>query len=519
MSATKWRYFLPVGLILIGVIIGIGLTVRWDTTKPGVALYYPRPVEKSIVLGSQKESSTAVLQLQNTERAFTAVAQEVLPTVVSISAVQRVNYSDLSPYPNKHKDFWDYFNEKFFFRFKTPKEFRQGGVGSGIIVNPKGYILTNTHVVSHAENIKVRLYDDRTFKAKLIGIDPLTEVAAVKIEAQDLPVAKLGNSDSVEVGQWVLAVGNPLELSFTVTAGIVSAVGRQVQIITDNFGIENYIQTDAVINPGNSGGALVNLKAEVIGVNTAIKTRSGYYEGYGFAIPINLAKRIMEDLITKGRVVRPYLGIAMLPMDEKKAKVYGLEKLKNRGVFIDNVLKDGPAKDAGIRPEDILLELDGQSINRPNEVQSYIARHKPGEIVQLTLWRSGKKLTISVTLAERELPPFSNLTESESEENKQKHSSLGVKFRSLTRQEARELGGTDENVRHGKGVVVEEVEAFSAAYDAGLQRGDIILEANHQRIGNANSLEKLIRRAKSGDILTLLVLRANNRTHLFLEIP
>ncbi|RKY86406.1 hypothetical protein DRQ11_08450 [candidate division KSB1 bacterium] len=199
--------------------------------------------------------------------------------------------------------------------------------------------------------------------------------------------------------------------------------------------------------------------------------------------------------------------------------MYGLEKLKNRGVFIDNVLKDGPAKDAGIRPEDILLELDGQSINRPNEVQSYIARHKPGEIVQLTLWRSGKKLTISVTLAERELPPFSNLTESESEENKQKHSNLGVKFRSLTRQEARELGGTDENVRHGKGVVVEEVEAFSAAYDAGLQRGDIILEANHQRIGNANSLEKLIRRAKSGDILTLLVLRANNRTHLFLEIP
>jgi serine protease Do len=342
-----------------------------------------------------------------------------------------------------------------------------------------------------------------------VGVDSLTEVAVIKIEADDLPVANLGDSDKLQVGQWVVAIGNPLELRFSLTVGIVSAIGRQMRLINSNFGIENFIQTDAVINPGNSGGALVDLNGKVIGVNTAIATRSGFYEGYGFAIPINLAKAIMEDLVTKGRVVRAYLGIGMLAMDHLKAKAYGMEK--PAGVFIDNLLDDGPAGQAGIQAEDIILSIDEVQVNQANQVQSLIAQKEPGEEVVVSVYRKGDYLDIPVILAERETgsPPLYYSNEEEEPDG------LGLEVRNLTRRDARDLGMSNSN-----GALVTKVVRFSKANYAGLYPNLVILRVNDQRIKNEDDFWNEMDKMKSGDVGRLFVRRPDAQTqHLFIEIP
>ena len=430
------------------------------------------------------------------------------PSVVSINITKSISIKDLEEFHGKNKDFWEFFNKKFFHK-KMPKNFRQAYSGSGIIISRDGYILTNTHVVEGADEIEVTLYDNRTLPAQIVGSDPLTEVAVVKIRGDSLKPAVLGNSDGVDVGQWVLAFGNPLELKFTVTAGIVSALGRQMQIIEDNFGIENFIQTDAVINPGNSGGALVNLNGQVIGVNTAIASKTGYFEGYGFAIPINLAKVIARDLITKGKVIRAYLGIAMNAVDETRAKAYGLKK--PRGVYVDNVLGDGPAGKAGIRGEDIIFAINGKNVNSPNQVQNYVALHHPRDRVVLKIFRNRKTVRIPVVLGERET---SSLVVLKGEKKKQEKQSLGLEVRNLRKKDRKEY-----QVNQKSGVVVDSVEPFSKAYDARLRPGYLILEANHVPMKSKKDFEKILKQSKSGDVVILLVQGGTVTTHLFLEIP
>lgn len=269
--------------------------------------------------------------------------------------------------------------------------------GSGVIVSPDGYIVTNNHVVENADKIKVQLNDNREYEAVLIGTDPTTDVALLKIEDANLPYLEFGNSDSSMVGEWVLAVGNPLRLYSTVTAGIISAKARNINILNNQqYRIESFIQTDAVVNPGNSGGALVNTNGDLIGINTAIMSQTGRYEGYSFSIPSNLVKKVILDIKDFGMVQRGLLGVVIEEVTYERAKIYGLNVVK--GVFISNTTKDGAAYSAGLEPEDIILEINERSIGTVSELQEIIGRLRPGSKILIKYWRNKKAITVEATL-------------------------------------------------------------------------------------------------------------------------
>lgn len=487
-------------VLAVGVVMGLIIAAGFTLT------HSPQPSKRSysgtnVVLGSQQPVPKELLALQNTSEAFVQIAESVVPTVVTIQSTRLVSMADLQRFHNR-----DELHDLF--RFRVPGELRQQGSGSGIIVSEEGFILTNVHVVDKAEEVRVLLYDNREFDAHIVGLDPLTEVAVVKISASDLPVARLGNSDEIRVGEWVLAVGNPLELRSTVTAGIISAKQREIDIIDDTYRVENFLQTDAAINPGNSGGALVNLGGQVIGVNTAIATESGYNAGFGFAIPINLARKIMLDLIHKGKVERGYLGIAMQNVNEKKARAFALDK--PRGVFIDRVLKDSPAEQAGVRAKDVLLQIEDQEVNKSNQVQAIIAKKNPGESVRLHVLRNHDQLAIDVVLGIKETGAIriSSRREKPSFEN------LGLDIEELTRDLADDLGYHGE-----RGVVVAKVERLSPAEDAGLLEGDVIVEVDDTSIESQNDFYTKIPELEAGSVAIFTVKRFNEAVHVFVEVP
>ncbi len=509
MKVTTKHFIPAIFLILIGVLIGLTLSLRTNWTERTTATETKPPLNPNFRFQKSRSHPISVTsRLGGLEDLFISIARRVKPSVVSINIAKTISMKELEEFHGKNKDFWEFFNKKFF-KKKFPKNFRQDYAGSGIILSKEGYILTNTHVVEGADEIQVTLFDNRTVPAQIVGYDPLTEVAVIKISADSLRPAVLGNSDRVQVGQWVLAFGNPLELKFTVTAGIVSAIGRQMRIIEDNFGIENFIQTDAVINPGNSGGALVNLRGEVIGINTAIASKTGYYAGYGFAIPINLAKVVAKDLITTGKVVRAYLGIAMQPVDEIKARAYGLKRPV--GVYVDDLLDDGPAGKAGIRSEDIILAIDQEKVNSPNHVQSFIALRRPGDVVHLRVFRNGKTLEIPVKLGQRQTTQMAAQSEKSPPKIKP---SLGLTVKNLDGKARREYGISEK-----RGVVVDSVEPFSKAFYAHLRPGYLILAVNHQPVKTKHDFNAVLKKAHKGDVLILLVKGGDTQTHLFLEIP
>ena len=446
------------------------------------------------------------IDLFETSCIFTKVAEEVIPAVVSISSTKRISSGQIWENNIVDKELQEFFGEKYFNLF-PPKEFMQKGSGSGIIVNKNGYILTNLHVIENAELIQVTLVNNHSYQAKVIGADPLTELAIIKIDETSLPVAQLGNSDSVKIGQWVLAIGNPLELTSTVTAGIVSAIGREIDIIDDNFGVENFIQTDATINPGNSGGALVNLAGEVIGINTAIATQSGYSQGYGFAIPINLAKKVIKDLIKYGYVIRSYLGISMQDVNEKIARALNLSE--PRGVFIDYVSEDSPAWTAGLREKDVLINIDDLEVNKGNIVQSYIAQKKPGEKVLLTIIRNGRELKLKVVLGKR-VGPKVNQPLPKTHDSFQ---NFGLKVQNISRRVAEEL-----ELKVGEGVIVVEIEHGSPAYEANININDIILKINDEKITSVFLFNKMLSKIKKGKVYIFKIKRQGNIFHRFVEI-
>ncbi|MCS7019598.1 MAG: Do family serine endopeptidase [Cytophagales bacterium] len=282
--------------------------------------------------------------------------------------------------------------------FNRPQE----GIGSGVIISQDGYIITNNHVIDNADEITVTLYDKRSYKAKLIGTDPSTDIAVIKIDEKGLATIPFGDSDQVKVGEWVMAVGNPFNLTSTVTAGIVSAKARNISLLRmrDNAAIESFIQTDAAVNPGNSGGALVNLNGELIGINTAIASRTGSYAGYSFAVPSNLARKVAEDLIKYGVVQRAFLGILINDVDSKKAKELNLPVTE--GVYVDSVIPNGSADAAGLRRGDVIVKVDGNKVKSVPELQESIGRKRPGEMVTLQLYRNGSPREIKLTLKSRE---------------------------------------------------------------------------------------------------------------------
>ena len=280
---------------------------------------------------------------------------------------------------------------------KTPSRV---GTGSGVIISDDGYIVTNNHVIAEADDIEVTLHDKRTYRATVIGTDPSTDLALLQIKEKDLPTVPFSNSDYVDVGQWVLAVGNPMGLNSTVTAGIVSAKGRNINILKDKYAVENFIQTDAAINPGNSGGALVNLHGGLIGINTAIASPTGTFAGYGFAVPTNIVNKVVEDLLEYGVVQRGVLGVMIRTLDGNLAKEKEVDIVN--GVYVDSLLENSAAASAGVKVGDVIVRVNEQDINSSSELQGMIARHRPGEEVVLDIDRKGKELSIKVTLNNRE---------------------------------------------------------------------------------------------------------------------
>ena len=494
-------------LIAIGIIFGAVLVSNFDGVDIGLAQ------NKSVKLGAGRSPSKASGELKALNEAFVSVARDATPSVVSIVVTTKAK----KPQGN---EFFHFFPD---FKFRMPEEEQTQGAGSGVIVTSDGYILTNNHVVADADQngIEVVLSDTRRFKAKLVGTDPLTDVGVIKIDAAGLPVAMLGNSDELQVGQWAIAIGNPLALNSTVTAGIISYLGRNIQIIGDNYGVENFIQTDAAINPGNSGGALVNISGEVIGINTAIATTNARYQGYGFAIPINLAKTVTEDLILHGKVERGYIGVSISAVDATVAKAAGLEKTE--GVLVQDLVEDGAAKDAGIKEGDIILSVDGKTVKAPNELQSMIAGRHPGDKVLLQIWRDRKTVEKSVKLKARS--DKSNLAANadqgdDQEEATTAKSAKPIQFDDLGFSVTKADAKVKKDRRVESDVIVSDVKRYSEADNRQMQPGDIIVEADRKEVTSVPDFERLVKAKKPGDALMLRVKSANGASRFIaVQIP
>jgi serine protease Do len=409
-------------------------------------------------------------------RPFIASAKAVMPAVVHIEVTQKV--------PGMENEDWNQFEDEFFRRFfggpggpgrgqrPQPQERVQRGQGSGAIVDARGYILTNNHVVGHADKIKVSLADKRSFDAKLVGADERSDVAVIKIEGKDLPVARLGDSDRLEIGEWVLAIGNPFGLDQTVTSGVVSALGRTKVVDIQN---QDFIQTDAAINPGNSGGPLANLDGEVVGINTAIYSRSGGNMGIGFAIPINMAKSIMRDLIDHGKVTRGWLGVRPQDVTEDMAKALKLPK--PAGALAAEVIPDSPAAKAGIQERDVIVAFGAKEINTSEELVNAVGFTAVGKSVDVKLYRDGKLHELSVKVAER----TAEVDASESGTEVLEKLGLGVKLR--------ERLGLRKNA---SGVAVVEVKPDSPAERAGFEPGVVIEEVNKKPVATVGELKKAL---------------------------
>ena len=441
--------------------------------------------------------------------AFEQAANRVSPSVVPIYAEQVVQAQGQMNFPDD--PFKDFFGQDFFRRFfeapSQPQKQTVRSLGSGVIVSKDGHILTNNHVVQGASKLTVVLGDKKSYDAKILGTDPQSDVAVIKVNANNLPAATLGDSDNVQVGQWVIAVGNPFELMHTVTHGIISAKGRSsVGLAT----YEDFIQTDAPINPGNSGGALADLDGNVIAINTAISTPTGGNVGLGFAIPINMARRIMDELLSKGKVVRGYLGLMPQDIDDSLAKALKLENTK--GALISQVTPGGPADKAGIKVGDVVVDFNGNKIEGSNALRNAVAQTPPGTEAKIGLLRNGRRLEVTARLAERpkeasEKPAPSGAPEA------QPSRKLGLSVQTLTPDIAQQLGLDDD-----KGVVVADVAAGSPGDDAGLQRGDLIKEVNRLPVRTAEEFEKAIQNLKKGDSAALLVRRGSESFFLAIKI-
>lgn len=451
----------------------------------------------------------AVKQLKMLNRAFTSIAEDVTPTVVTITIKQKRQETRRRRIPrNPHEYFFD--------RNDRPQQAPEAEVvGSGIVVSSDGYILTNNHVAGGAEEITVEFKDRQEFPATLVGTDSLTDVAVIKIDAEGLQAARLGNSDSIQIGEWVLAIGAPWGFNNTVTSGIVSALGRGLGLIRDSLGIENFIQTDAAINQGNSGGALVNLDGEVIGVNTAIATafRSQTFAGYGFAIPINLAKKVMDDIIAYGKVRRGYLGISLGPVDAAAAEALGMGK--PRGVMVNEVIPDTPADAAGLKAMDIILAIDDQDVNRSNQVQSVIARRHPGDRVTLTVLRKQKNLMLNATLGEPDLGMLANRRSAPAAPSVAE--GIGLKVLDLT-EELRESHGIEDDVT---GVIISEVSGFVGRID--MRPGDVIFQITQRKferkIESVSDFEAAVAKLQKGLNAAFLIYREGSRFFRTMKIP
>jgi serine protease Do len=438
---------------------------------------------------------------------FAELAEHLNPSVVNISTTQvskgqgQRRQMPRMPFqgPFGERDPFEEFFERFFGGENPQREFRRRSLGSGFIINREGYIVTNNHVVENAADIKVSLSDKEEHDAKVIGRDPKTDVALIKIEAKkDLTAVALGDSSKLRVGEWVLAIGNPFGLGHTVTTGIVSAKGR----IIGAGPYDDFIQTDASINPGNSGGPLFNMNGEVVGINTAI-IASG--QGIGFATPINVAKELLVQLREKGRVVRGWLGVQVQRVTPELAKSFGLDR--ERGALVADVMPDTPAAKAGIERGDIIVEFNGRKIEEMSDLPRIVATTPPDADVPMKLLRKGQEKVVQVKVAELKEERAAAGGGGTLEEN------LGMTVQELTPEIARSLG-----LSESKGVVVSNVDDGSPADEAGLRRGDVLVEANQKKLDSLRDYRAALGRVGSGDSLLLLVRRGDSVLYVALKM-
>jgi serine protease Do len=493
MKLSKRRIYFYTFLIFISFILGASLSSVIDITKDGKA------VTKNIGKNVVKEATKGKIVVFPS---FSDLAKELNPSVVNISTTQIIKRRR-TPFPwsfpgpfNEEDPFRDFFDR--FFGDIPQRDLKRQSLGSGFIINKDGYILTNNHVIENADQIKVKLSDEEEFDAKIIGKDPKTDIALIKINPKKpLPVAKLGDSDKLEVGEWVLAIGNPFGLEHTVTAGIVSAKGR----VIGAGPYDNFIQTDASINPGNSGGPLFNIKGEVIGINTAIIAGG---QGIGFAIPINTAKSLLPQLKKSGKVIRGWLGVIIQQITPDLAKSFKLKE--PRGALVADVIKNSPAEKAGLKRGDIIIEYNDKKINKMNELPILVANTPVGKVVTMKILRNNKEKTIKAKIGE--YPEEEKGTLAREKENK-----LGFTVEEITPQIARRLG-----LRNTKGVVITQVIPGSGADYAGLRRGDVIEEINRRPVNDIRDYQKIMSNIKPGESVLLLIKRGENTFYVTLQL-
>ena len=493
-----------VGMVALGGAVA-GVALRSDSA----------PIVTALPASTPPATREAVRNATSLSDAFIAIAETVTESVVRIE-VERSVTLERDQLPGGLRDLFDP-------RPAPEEQIPQTLGGSGFIVSPDGYILTNNHVVADADRILVTLRDKRVLEATIVGTDPTTDIAVIHVDATDLPAVALGDSDSARVGEWVLAIGNPgfadeSSLDFTVTSGIVSAKNRPLNILgaelqsTDPFAaqyaIEDFIQTDAVINPGNSGGPLVDLRGTVIGINTAIASTTGYSQGYGFAIPSNLANRVLRDLIQYGYVRRALLGISIADVTPEDAEVYRLTSIS--GVVVEDFTNDSPAARAGLERHDVITAVAGVPVERVGQLQRLVAQHQPGDTVRLSVVRYGTPLELDVQLMEggagpreRRRPPVRQQT------------GLGLELEPLTPALARQLGFA----RPG-GALVASVAPASPAARKEIAADHRILEIDREPIDSVAEAQSLLSRARSGEIVSLLMQYPDGRTYIAnLRVP
>ena len=425
---------------------------------------------------------------------FTHVSRQALPAVVFITVEKTAGMSQLFSFDNPSSGFGEEALERFFRRRDAekehPREFPQQEQGSGFIISQNGLILTNQHVVDNATRITVRLADGREFSGKTVGIDPASDIAVIGIAGEELPILPLGNSDAMEVGEWVIAAGNPFGLTHTITVGVVSAKGRSQVGVLD---FEDFIQTDAAINPGHSGGPLLNLRGEAIGVNTAIVSDNGGYMGIGFAIPINMVKAIKEQLVAQGKVVRGFLGVHLQELTKELAESFNLET--TTGALVVDAASGSPADKAGLKQGDVILSFNGQPVQYARQLRNMVAMTPPGTQARVELLRNNQPQELTVELGE--LPEEQNATTGE---EKQPSSQPGFNVQNLMPELASQLGYNGAG-----GVIVAQVDPDSEAYQAGLRRGMLIRQVNRQTVSNTEEFWQALARSEQTRRVLLLV--------------
>jgi len=482
----KKNFFWISAILLLGFFLG------------GIAYYL---LSKTLAPQYQPFSPRIPAQIQETSKAFSEIVSSVSPAVVNISSTKTIR--------RQQSPFDEFFDFLYPFPDGRSKRWKEQSLGSGVIISSDGYIVTNNHVIEKADDIKVFFVDKRSFRAKIVGSDPKTDIAIIKIDATNLPVLPWGDSDNLQVGEFVLAIGNPFGLRNTVTMGIISAIGRTDVGITD---YENFVQTDAAINPGNSGGPLVNMKGEVIGINTAIFSRTGGYQGIGFAVPSNMVSSVKYQLIKQGKVVRGWIGITIQEMTLEVAQKFGMKTAD--GVLVTDVAKGGPAHKGGIMRGDIILEFNGKAVNDASLLRNMVAQSEINRQVNLKVARQGNLMNITVTVAA--LPSDSGqLIPSSSNDNfNMGHNALsGITIMDINPAIAKQLRIEGEE----KGVVIVKIQPGSLAEDTGLRKGDVIQEIDRQIIANLNDFNKATAHLKPDSPVLLFVNRGGKKFYITLN--